>query len=75
MSVMEFNWFGLWGESETHAHAPSTPSSPSSPSGENLSDYGLAAVFALAVLWGLMGPSHKTRHVEVRTKHVSRKRH
>jgi len=66
---MEFNWFGVWGESETHAHAPSTPSTPSSPS-ENLADYGLAAVFAIAVLWGLMGPSHKSYYKEVRKRHV-----
>jgi len=71
---MEFNWFGLWNESETHAHAPTSPSTPSSPS-SNLGDYGLAAVFAAAILWGLLGPSHKSYHKEVRTKHVSRKRH
>ncbi len=64
---MQFNWFGLWTEKQTHVQ---TPSSPSSPSSSNLSDYGLAAVFAAAVLWGLMGPSHKSYKKEVRTKHV-----
>jgi len=67
---MDFNWFGL-GESETHARAPSTPSSPSA----NYADYGLAAVFAAAILWGLLGPKgKKSYHKEVRTKHVSHKR-
>jgi len=71
---MEFNWFGFL-ESQTHAHAPSTPSIPSTPSSSgNLADYGLAAVFAIAVLWGLMGPSHKSYKKEVRTRHVSPKR-
>jgi len=69
---MEFNWFNFWTENQTHTQTPTSPTSPSSSS--NYADYGLAAVFALAVLWGLMGPSHKSYHKEVRTKHVSRKR-
>jgi len=73
---MNLNWFSFLGESETHAHAPSTPSTPSSPSSSNYADYGLAAVFAAAILWGLLGPKgKKSYHKEVRRKHVSRKRH
>jgi len=69
---MEFNWFGLWTESKTPSSTPTPPSSPSSAS-ENYADYGLAAVFALAVLWGLLGPSHKSYKKEVTKRYVSRK--